>query len=179
MKDKILNLRSQGKTYSEIVKELGCSKSTVSYHCGKGQKEKHIKRQEDRYKKLPLTKRIEKFKNRKTYYKLRDFGRRVHSPVNKGLNPTSDNKFTYDDVLDKIGDSPICYLTGDPIDITNQQSFEFDHIIPISQGGHNDLDNLGLCTRDANRSKAHMTYDEYIEHCRKVLENLGYTVSKN
>ena len=40
MKDEILKLRSEGKTYSEIKKELGCSKSTISYYCGKGQKEK-------------------------------------------------------------------------------------------------------------------------------------------
>lgn len=32
MKDKILVLRKNGKTINEIVKELGCAKSTVSYH---------------------------------------------------------------------------------------------------------------------------------------------------
>lgn len=35
MKDKILNLRKNGYTYNEIIKELGCSKSTVSYYCRK------------------------------------------------------------------------------------------------------------------------------------------------
>lgn len=40
MKESILELREQGKTYKEIVTILGCSKSTVSYHCGDGQKEK-------------------------------------------------------------------------------------------------------------------------------------------
>lgn len=34
-KDKILLLREDGKSYNEIVKELGCSKATVSYHCKK------------------------------------------------------------------------------------------------------------------------------------------------
>lgn len=39
-KDEILRLRSEGKTYNEIVSELGCSKGTVSYHLGEGQKQK-------------------------------------------------------------------------------------------------------------------------------------------
>jgi len=32
-KSKILSLRKEGKTYSEIMKKLDCSKSTISYHC--------------------------------------------------------------------------------------------------------------------------------------------------
>ncbi len=35
MKDKIIKLRKEGKTYNEIKKILGCSKSTISYHCSK------------------------------------------------------------------------------------------------------------------------------------------------
>lgn len=33
MKEKILDLRKEGYSYSEIIKEVGCAKSTVSYHC--------------------------------------------------------------------------------------------------------------------------------------------------
>lgn len=40
MKEQILNLRKEGKTYNEIIEIVGCSKSTVSYHCGEKQKEK-------------------------------------------------------------------------------------------------------------------------------------------
>jgi DNA-binding CsgD family transcriptional regulator len=35
-KERILELRSNGKTYKEIKEELGCSISTISYHCGDG-----------------------------------------------------------------------------------------------------------------------------------------------
>jgi len=35
LKDKITGLRTEGKTYNEISKELRCAKSTVSYHCRK------------------------------------------------------------------------------------------------------------------------------------------------
>lgn len=34
MKKEILKLRGLGKTYSEISEILGCSKSTISHHCG-------------------------------------------------------------------------------------------------------------------------------------------------
>ena len=35
MKEKILKLREEGKSYNEIKKILGCSKGTISYHCTK------------------------------------------------------------------------------------------------------------------------------------------------
>ena len=38
MKEKILNLRDDGKSYSEISKILGCSKSTVYYYCNENSK---------------------------------------------------------------------------------------------------------------------------------------------
>ena len=31
-KDEILRLRAEGKSYSQIVKTLGCSKGTIAYH---------------------------------------------------------------------------------------------------------------------------------------------------
>lgn len=52
MKEQILELRAQGKTYNEIVELLGCSKSTVSYHCGEGQKEKSLSRLQNKRKGL-------------------------------------------------------------------------------------------------------------------------------
>lgn len=43
MKDKILNLRLEGKSYNEIKDILGCSKSTISYHCSKIDENEKIK----------------------------------------------------------------------------------------------------------------------------------------
>lgn len=39
-KEKIIELKSQGKSYRDIQKILGCSKSTIAYHLGEGQKQK-------------------------------------------------------------------------------------------------------------------------------------------
>lgn len=33
MKEEIIRLRNEGKSYSQIQKELGCAQSTISYHC--------------------------------------------------------------------------------------------------------------------------------------------------
>ncbi len=35
IKKDILRLRSEGKTYSQIAKELNCSRGTIAYHCNK------------------------------------------------------------------------------------------------------------------------------------------------
>jgi hypothetical protein len=59
MKEKILKLRKEGKTYNEIVEILGCSKGTVSYHCGVNQKEKARQRR-GRIKKGILVKKEKK-----------------------------------------------------------------------------------------------------------------------
>lgn len=48
MKDKILQLRSKGYTYNQIQKELKCSKGTISYHLGLGQKQKTKQRSQKR-----------------------------------------------------------------------------------------------------------------------------------
>lgn len=40
LKEKILKLRSEGKTYREIQKSLSCSKGTISYHLNAETKQK-------------------------------------------------------------------------------------------------------------------------------------------
>jgi hypothetical protein len=52
MKEQILKLRNEGKTYNEIKEILGCSKGTISFHCGNGQKEKSNSRKKTNRVKL-------------------------------------------------------------------------------------------------------------------------------
>ena len=40
LKEKIISLADKGLSYHQIQKRLGCSKSTISYHLGEGQKYK-------------------------------------------------------------------------------------------------------------------------------------------
>jgi len=44
MKQQILQLRAEGRSYNEIVNLLGCSKSTVAYHCSDNVKIKSLRR---------------------------------------------------------------------------------------------------------------------------------------
>ncbi len=48
LSEQIAELQAQGKSYNQIQVELGCSKGTISYHLGAGQKEKNLDRQRDR-----------------------------------------------------------------------------------------------------------------------------------
>lgn len=44
MKEQILKLRKEGKTYNEIEKELGCSKSKIAYYVNYTSKRKAVER---------------------------------------------------------------------------------------------------------------------------------------
>ena len=41
LKEDIIWLADRGESYRQIQKRLGCSKSTISFHLGEGQKEKN------------------------------------------------------------------------------------------------------------------------------------------
>ena len=51
-KEQILKLRSEGKSYREIEKILGCSKGTIAYHIGEGQKDKTNQNKKNNRKKV-------------------------------------------------------------------------------------------------------------------------------
>lgn len=161
MKEQILKLREERKTYDEIKEILGCSKGTISYHCGEGQKEK-------------TTNRTRKFRGDlrgailKKVYAFR-YGKR-QGKSNISMNQNCD--VFYKEAVEKIINSPYCYLTGRKIDLEDTKSYQLDHIIPFSKGGSNDLKNMGLTCRDANRSKIDLSLDEYISLCEEVLNNL-------
>ena len=51
LKEKIIALAKKGLNYDQIKRRLNCSKSTISYHLGKGQKEKahaRVRKQRDK-----------------------------------------------------------------------------------------------------------------------------------
>lgn len=199
--EQILQLRSQGKTYTEIAAELGCSKGTISYHCGAGQKVKTRSRNAKNQEKdgpvvHSLRKRISFFRNetprppRSSSYDLgldkylygicRHFQDRTIKGPNTGkISMTSDDTFTVDEMIASFGDEPSCYLTGDKIDLNDLGSYELDHKQPVARGGTNDLSNLGLTSYWANRSKDAMTVEEYVELCVKVARHFGYTITKD
>jgi 5-methylcytosine-specific restriction endonuclease McrA len=185
MKEEILKLRSEGKSYNEIVKILNCSKGTISYHCGIGQKTKSLNRLRKNRKQNNLKYRIQKFSSIKIPTKVkisakkfnfkRSLYRKLYDFFNASPNLLSDKEV----FLEKMNSNPYCYLTGRKIDLTDTPSYNFDHIIPVCKGGSNSFDNLGLTCKDANHSKSYLTVEEYLSLCKEVLEHNGYTITKN
>lgn len=184
MKEKILKLREEGKSYKQIVKELGCSIGTVSYHCGKNQKEKTKARSSKNRLTSVICSKLDKYCRKQLQSKADDFQRerpnrydpekKKYIFIGKHLN----KEFGYKDVINKLGDNPVCYLTGKPIDLLLPKTYAFDHIIPPSRGGNNSLENLGLSRKIANSAKSNMLVSEFVELCKEVLEFNGYEIRK-
>lgn len=163
MKDKILKLRSEGKTYNQIIKELGCSKALVSYYCGKGQKEKTYSRQKKRRQDNAICQRVEKFRVRRAVRsKSDDFQKRNE-------NRKRIQTFTWRDVIEKFGWETTCYLTGKKINLKEIGTYQFDHIVPSSKGGSNELDNLGILCKEANIAKSGFLLEDFVALCRQIV----------
>lgn len=173
MKEQILKLRAQGKTYDEIKDILGCSKGTISYHCGAGQKEKTNERKVKSRKNNPIAKKLEVFKSAGNRNKSRDFQR-----LREGGKLIKDREYFFKemDVIKKISKNPICYLTGRPVDLYKPSTYHFDHIVPAAKGGSNKLNNLGLSCKEANMAKSDLLLEDFIELCKDVITHNGYEV---
>ena len=181
LKNKILELRNKNYSYSQIQKELNCSKATICYYCGSNQKEKTLKRNK-KYQKLrhPLCKKIEfflsKYKNK--YKSTTQIRKTVYSKIKSKIKTFStingeyqNMSFTVDELLNKIGNDPICGLTGRSIDLNLSKTYQLDHIIPKSKGGDNSINNCRLTCREANVAKNDMTDEEFIQLCYDVVKH--------
>lgn len=183
-KEHILNLRDRGYSYRQIQNELKCSRGTISFHLGIGQKEKYRIRNNKNRRNNPLIRKLSCFICRKTNtsnlskVNCKIIDKIIYSRIWCFSGKTKNMNITLEQVKRKIGDNPICYLTGDPIDISKSRSYHFDHIIPSSRGGQNTLENLGICTKEANQAKHDRTLEEFIELCKKVLIHNGYKIEK-
>jgi len=175
-KEDIINLRAKGLSFRAIAKKLGCSKGTVSYHCGDLDSEKKRVQGQAR---TPLSRKVNSFKSRCTKASWRTFRAKVKcfKKRSKGtgkarttwrIHNVSKN-YTCKDVVDKIGSSPICYLTGRKINLNNPKEYSLDHLIPIAMGGTNDLDNLEVCCTEANHAKAGLSLEDFYTLCEEIL----------
>ena len=200
IKKDILRLRSKGKTYEQIAKELNCSKGTIAYHCNKDYQKKakaRVARNRKSNIKIILANKLWRFKRAKkpstyshekvraqSWYRVLK-GKMVRfkyiDPKEK-LVKIGNYKKNYGskDVLDKIqteDKKANCYLTGREIDLTSPATYHLDHIVPRAKGGTNDLDNLQVACKEANQAKSNMLTGEFVELCREVLEHHGYKVT--
>ena len=184
MKEKIIELHKKGLSYNQIKDELGCSKSTISYHCGQGRKERQRLKQKNTRDNNPLIRRVEKFQLR-TYNKpeikrqltkKEELCQKIHCFRKRGI---SMEKFKWQDVITKFGKKTRCYLSGQPIDLINDSGkYTFDHKLAVSKGGDNSLDNLGITLKIMNQMKSDQSVEELIENCKLILQHQGYKITK-
>jgi len=179
LKKQIIQLRKLGYSYRKIQTILACSRSTISYYCGKKQKHKKNIRQRKRRSISVLRNKVESFKCRR-YTKNIQYPkdkRHIRKILQIKLRQFSMNKktqimkqeFSVQDLIDKIGENSICYLTGRSINLSDGRSYHLDHIVPISKGGDNSLDNCGLACKEANQAKHNLSKDEFIKLCEEVV----------
>lgn len=168
MKNQILKLRAERKTYNEIKSILGCSKGTIAYHCGDGQKQRSYLR----------NKKNKQNVRSKIISKLNFFRNNVHGYKRGRTTNKTTGRFSYANAFKRIYDSPICYLTGREINFEISRSYHLDHKIPISRGGKNDLKNMGLACKEANTAKSDLLIEEFIQLCVDVCKHNGYDVNK-
>ena len=61
-----------------------------------------------------------------------------------------------------------CGICGSPV---NFDDMTVDHIIPLSRGGTNAMDNLRLACRTCNRSKGNLSDEEFCKLAFKIIVN--------
>lgn len=77
--------------------------------------------------------------------------------------------FNYKDIIAKFGEKPVCYLTGRSL---TWEKVSFDHIIPSSKGGSNELDNLNLVEGWVNALKLDYDIDTFKKRIIDLAEDL-------
>ena len=182
----IIALRRKGYSYSQIIKVLKCSKSTVSYALRK--KTRLLAKQKNdnlpsHYKKIQN--KLYTFKNpriRKTPTPIW-YLNPTHRQISKAITTKAHTfqrkmSFNYKDVYKKYGDTFSCALTGRPLKFNEPHTYEYDHIMPHSRGGDNSLSNLQILCPEANQAKGMMTDDEFKDLCKEVIIHAGYKIYK-
>ena len=63
----------------------------------------------------------------------------------------------------------LCAICGCELDSVREA--HTDHILPKKRGGITSVDNIQFLCKKCNMGKWDYSQDEYIEHCKKVVEN--------
>ena len=154
----IVNLRDKGYTYSQIITELGCAKSTISYHIGANEKKLSMKRQK-KYRMIDFYRRAHEwdFNTAKSKALLKEHGSRVN--VIKWIYEIKQN-----------GCDP---YTGKPL----LKKTHLDHRKPKSKNGSNEITNCDILNPVTNQAKSDMSSKEFIDFCISVVEFNGFKVT--
>ena len=173
LKEQILNLRSEGLSYNDIVEKLGCAKSTVAYYCNSTTKDKQQQVTKKLRKENPIKAKINRFVSNQTsnplYVKIGSFSVDYRKEEGNKTAKLESRLFSPEDLLEKCGET--CYLTGDKIDFSDSSSYNLDHRVPRSKGGESTLENCELATKAANYAKGNLSLEEFFDLCVKVVKH--------
>lgn len=159
LREKINILRLQGKSYRQISDELKCSKGSIAYHCNELVKKKATENGRKWKRKNTLAHKLHTFCHPSLYK------RKLYEISERSSNLTLEN------LKQKFGTFPKCYISGVPINLDNPEEYSLDHIIPLSKGGKMSLENCGLTTTKANMVKSDLSYDELICFCKTIISH--------
>lgn len=175
MREKILKLKEEGRSQIEISKILNCSKSTVSYYINGLSEEKRLEKNRKlrEWKKKVGYKSSNKFQE-KLHSRIRHFCKRSNSGRDMKKSITFDTK----ELIKKFGMAFKCPLSGREINLENFETYEFDHLLPVSKDGDNSIDNLQILSKEINQMKGGLTNEQLINNCIEILENQGFQIKR-
>ena len=162
--DLIRALHKCGASQKQIMNFFNIAQSTTSYHVNKSSKRKALdfpKRRGNKSLTYILGKKMHSFKRKKR---------------RGGTIGNFKKDYRVEDVIKKFNiniNKPYfkCCLTGRTINLMKPSSYHFDHILPKSRGGTNDLYNLQIVTKEANLCKDRLDQASFLLLCNDVIEN--------
>jgi hypothetical protein len=142
IKQQVRELRAQNVKVKTVLSQL----NITMYDYRKIAYENWLNNKYPNYPNLSF--KIEEFKKKNKKYPIKDFD--------------------YQDVINKFGPNPICYLSGSELDY--EKFISLDHIVPSFLGGSNELDNLQLIHPMVNNMKFINTTEEIISMAKRITE---------
>jgi 5-methylcytosine-specific restriction endonuclease McrA len=117
--------------------------------------------------------RSEALRKRQKDYHARRKMRPNHDLEGKIKRFTKDSLevITPEQVIQKFGPNPICYLTGKRVNYQDGKTYHLDHRVARSRGGKSDLDNMEIACPLVNQAKSSMSLEDFIELCELVAAN--------
>lgn len=88
--------------------------------------------------------------------------------LNRTTNANKSTRVTEKRILERLEEQGyLCFLTGRTLVPENSA---IDHLIPVSEGGRHEMENIAIVHADVNRAKNTMSLRDFIELCQAVID---------
>jgi 5-methylcytosine-specific restriction endonuclease McrA len=166
---KIKELHAIGTPITRIAKEVSTYTNNIYYILYPEKKALYMKSRQNWQDKNRSKTRKYALKTRNNYKSNAIFTEKLIGAFKRRKSVILDIKLLTEQFFIKFGRKEFyeCYITGD---IIPAYKISLDHIIPLSQGGEDNINNIGITNWKINRMKGDNTLEEFIELCNKVSE---------